>query len=218
MPTITSISKRIISLEQLTQKFPLVQANNDQFFPEWTENLPELTALEKQILDKYYQRYRRHRDRAELSEETVKLLLVFPLLELAGFYDEPFFVTAEAPVQIEIQDTHEILKGRIDTLIIQQEIWILIVESKRSVALTVAIPQCLAYMLGNPQPAQPLYGLVTDGDLFMFVKLMHENTEIIYDFSEPFSLLVARRHKLYQILQILKNISGVIGEKRISPD
>ena len=60
MPTITSISKRIISLEQLTQKFPLVQANNDQFFPEWTENLPELTALEKQILDKYYQRYRRH--------------------------------------------------------------------------------------------------------------------------------------------------------------
>ena len=69
MLTITSISKRIISLEQLTQKFPLVQANNDQFFPEWRENLPELTALEKQILDKYYQRYRRHRDRAELSEE-----------------------------------------------------------------------------------------------------------------------------------------------------
>ena len=42
MPTITSISKRIINLEQLTQKFPLVQANNDQFFSEWTENLPEL--------------------------------------------------------------------------------------------------------------------------------------------------------------------------------
>jgi hypothetical protein len=43
MSTVTSISKWIISLEQLTQKFPLVQANNDQFFPEWTENLPELT-------------------------------------------------------------------------------------------------------------------------------------------------------------------------------
>ena len=73
-------------------------------------------------------------------------------------------------------------------------------------------------MLGNPQLSQPLYGLVTDGDLFMFVKLMQEKTEIIYDFSEPFSLLVARRHKLYQILQILKNISGVIGEERISPN
>ena len=70
--------------------------------------------------------------------------------------------------------------------------------------------------LGNPQPSQPLYGLVTDGDLFMFVKLTQENTEIIYDFSEPFSLLVARRHKLYQILQILKNISEVVGEERIS--
>jgi hypothetical protein len=43
MPTIISISKRIISLEQLTQKIPLFQANNDQFFSEWTENLPELT-------------------------------------------------------------------------------------------------------------------------------------------------------------------------------
>jgi hypothetical protein len=37
--------------------------------------------------------------------------------------------------------------------------------------------------------------------------------QIIYDFSEPFSLLVARRHKLYQILQILKNISGVIRDR-----
>lgn len=62
MATITHISKWIISLEQLTQKFLLVQVNNDRFFPEWIENLPELTTLEKQILDKYYQRYRRHRD------------------------------------------------------------------------------------------------------------------------------------------------------------
>ena len=97
MPTITSISKRIISLEQLTQKLHLVQANNDQFFPEWTENLPELSDSEKQILDKYYQRYRRHRDRAELPEETVKLLLVFPLLELVGFYDEPSILLIDCP-------------------------------------------------------------------------------------------------------------------------
>jgi len=68
-------------------------------------------------------------------------------------------------------------------------------------------------MLGNPQPSQPLYGLVTDGDLFMFVKLIQENTQIIYDFSEPFSLLIARRHKLYEILQILKNISRIIGDR-----
>jgi hypothetical protein len=54
---------------------------------------------------------------------------------------------------------------------------------------------------------------VTDGDLFMFVKLIQENTQIIYDFSEPFSLLVARRHKLYEILQILKNISRTIGDR-----
>lgn len=213
MSAVTSISKRIVTIEQLTQQLTLVQAKEDSFFPEWTENLPQLTISEEQTLDKYYQRYKRHRDRSDLSEETVKLLLVFPLLELAGFYDPPFFVTAEAPVEIEIIDQGETLRGRIDTLVIQQELWILIVESKRSVALTAAIPQCLAYMLGNPNPLQPIYGMITDGDLFMFTKLVQESSGAIYDFSEPFSLLIARRKKLYVVLKILKNIAGVIGDR-----
>ena len=44
------ISKRIVSMEQLRQRFPLVQADNEQFFPEWHQDLPEITDEEKATL------------------------------------------------------------------------------------------------------------------------------------------------------------------------
>ncbi|MGK7874598.1 MAG: type I restriction endonuclease subunit R [Xenococcaceae cyanobacterium] len=204
-----AISKRIISMEQLQQRFPLVQADNDQFFTEWHQDLPELTDEEKAILDKYYRRYLRHRNRKELSEGTVKLLLVFPLLELAGFYDEPFFITTEPPVEILVEDRDEVLRGRIDTLVIQQELWVLMVESKRSISFAAAIPQGLAYMMGNPHPERPVYGMVTDGDLFMFIKLLSQDPPQ-YDFSEPFSLFVVRQNKLYDILRVLKQFARLM--------
>jgi hypothetical protein len=205
-----AMSKRIVSMGQLKQRFPLVQAATDQFFTEWHQDLPELTEAEKATLDKYYRRYLRHREQGELSEGTVKLLLVFPLLELAGFYDEPFFITTEPPVEVVVEDQDEVLRGRIDTLVIQQDLWVLMVESKRSIAFSAALPQALAYMRATPHPDRPSYGLATDGDLFMFIKLLHRDPPQ-YDFSEPFSLFIARRNRLYDILQVLKNLAHIIG-------
>lgn len=99
-------------MEQLRQRVPLVQASDDQLLPKWREELPRLTEVEQAEFDKVQHRYGRHRDRGELSEGTVKLLLVSPLLELAGFYDEPFFVTTEASVEILVEDRDEVLSGR----------------------------------------------------------------------------------------------------------
>jgi hypothetical protein len=196
-------------MEQLQQRFPLWQAEDDQFFREWREDLPQLTEAEKAALDKYHHRYLHHREREELSEETVKLLLVSPLLELAGFYDEPFFIAAEPSLEIVIEERDEILRGRIDVLVIQRGLWVLIVESKRSLSFGAAIPQALAYMMGNPQTEQPVYGMVTDGDLFMFIKLANQQ-QLQYDFSDIFSLLVARKNKLYDILRILKRFAKLL--------
>ncbi|NET37306.1 MAG: type I restriction endonuclease subunit R [Cyanothece sp. SIO1E1] len=209
MPQALPISKRIVSMGQLRQRFPLLQADNDQFFTEWHQNLPELTEADITTLNKYYHRYLRHRDQGELSEGTVKLLLVFPLLELAGFYDAPFFITTEPPVEILVEDRDEILRGRVDTLVVQQDLWVLMVESKRSISFAAAIPQALAYMMGNPHPKHSAYGMVTDGDLFMFIKLLSQDPAQ-YDFSEPFSLFVTRQNKLYDILRVLKNFAQLM--------
>lgn len=123
-----AISKAITTMAQLRENFNLTPTNNDQFFTEWFQDLPELTDEEKAFLDKIRHRFSPHRDRGELAEGTVNMLLVSHLLELAGFFDEPFFITTEPQVEIQLEDRDEILRGRIDTLVIHQRLWMLVVE------------------------------------------------------------------------------------------
>jgi hypothetical protein len=84
------IGENIISLEQVEEKFNLFQAENDEFFTEWYADLPEISDSEKAGLDKVKSRYIYHRKADPLAEETVKLVVLSPLLEMAGFYDAPF--------------------------------------------------------------------------------------------------------------------------------
>jgi predicted HAD superfamily phosphohydrolase len=62
----------------------------------------------------------------------VTLVLVSPLLAIAGFYDPPFRVRAEESVKLVIQDSEEILQGRIDALVICDSFWVMIWESKKT--------------------------------------------------------------------------------------
>ncbi|MCA2708317.1 MAG: hypothetical protein IM473_21165 [Microcystis sp. M015S2] len=59
------------------------------------------------------------------------LLLVSPLLAIAGFYDPPFCVPAEESVSLTVDDGEEILSGRIDVLVWLNQFWLVIVESKK---------------------------------------------------------------------------------------
>jgi hypothetical protein len=59
-----------------------------------------LNELEKATLDRIRQRYLYHRNRNKLPEETIKLTVVSPLLELAGLYDPPFELQTEVPVEL----------------------------------------------------------------------------------------------------------------------
>lgn len=203
------ISKTITSLLDLQERFNLTPTQSDRFFPEWTEDLPELAEREKTTLDQIKNRFYRHRQRGSLPEGTVNQLLISPLLTLAGLYDEPFFVTTEPEVELVVEDKDEILKGRIDTLIIQQQLWVIVVESKSTIAFSVALPQALTYMMGNPNPERPVYGLITNGDEFQFIKLSIQGNPQ-YDLSNIFSLLLPRRNQLYDILRVLKRISQIM--------
>ncbi len=59
----------------------------------------------------------------------------------------------------------------------------------------------------NSQSQQLIYGMVTNGDSFMFIKLNQEGKPE-YDFSKEFSLL-PRKHELSQVLQILKKLGQI---------
>ena len=203
------ISKTITSLDDLEERFNLFSTENEQLFPEWNQDLPELTDTEITTLDQIKNRFLRHRKRGSLAEGTINHLVISPLLTLAGLYDEPFFVTTEPEVQLLLEDTDELLRGRIDTLIIQQQLWVLVVESKSTIAFSVALPQALTYMMGNPNPERPVYGLITNGDEFQFIKLLKTDNPQ-YDLSNIYSLLLPHRNQLYDIMRVLKQIRQIM--------
>jgi hypothetical protein len=197
-----AISQAFESLSQVRETFGLVASSDEQFFAEWYQNLPALTDTERSTLDHYKRRFLAHYDRGELAEGTVDRLLVSPLLDLAGLYEPEFTIEAEAPVEVSAEDDGIIYRGRIDILIIQHQFWLLVVEEKATrIAMETAIPQGLAYMAANSIPDKPIFGLVTNGNNFIFIKLQQKN----YALSDSLALL-SRQNRLYEVLQILKQI------------
>lgn len=204
-----AITKVITTLNEAEAKFNLRRTEDEQFFTEWFEDLPQITDLERTSLDRIKGRYRYHRNDGPLAEGAVNLIVVSPLLELAGFYDPPFKIRAEESVEIAIETEEEILRGRIDFLVIQNRFWVVVVESKRAgFDPELAIPQTLAYMMSSPHSDRPVYGMVTNGSEFFFIKLTQQGIPQ-YDISDVFSLL-PRQNKLYEVLRTLKRISQLI--------
>lgn len=200
-----AISKNILTMAAVQQRFGVVPSADPSFFFEWSDPLPELTLTEMEAVDQVKARFDRHRNQGPLAEGTINQLLLSPLLTLAGLYDEPFFISTEPSVQIEVEDRDEVLRGRIDTLIVQNQFWVLVIESKSTIAFSLALPQAMTYMMANPHPDRPVYGLISNGDEFMFIKMLTQGLPQ-YDLSNVFSLLIPRRNQLQDILKILKNI------------
>lgn len=198
-----------VSLEYLREKFNLQRSTDRNFFTEWLTELPELTEGEKQALDKIKNNYIYLAERREMLESIVKMVVLSPLLELAGFYQPPFEIDGEPSVQIFVEAEDEIVKGNIDILILQDRVWILAIESKRNaLSLELGIPQALVYLLANPNTEKPSFGLVTNGSHSIFLKLSKQGTPQ-YAISDDFSLL-RRQNELYSVLSILKRLGSLV--------
>jgi hypothetical protein len=199
-----AISKAMTTMEQVQSRFPIVYATDPDFFTEWKRDLPDLSDLDRSQLAHIQGRFIEHRNRASLPEGTVDKLMISPLLDLAGLYDSRFTIKTEATVEIVLEDRGEILQGRIDTLILNEQLWILVIEAKNSTfALSIALPQLLTYMLSQARQGQPLFGLVTNGEEFRFVKLQQDE----FDLSDIFSVLPPSRSQLPIALQVLKSLA-----------
>lgn len=188
------------------------QVEDAQFFSEWQENLPNLSELEQQRLERVKAIYANLSTRSVL-ENTVKMAIVSPLLDLAGFYLPPFYINTEQEVLLCAEDEGKPIKGRIDVLVLQEQFWVLVIESKRAeFSLKVGIPPALTYMLSTPTPTRPLYGMVTNGSNFLFLKLLRRQPPQ-YTRSKTFDL--EEGTELYTVLQVLKRLACTINGKKI---
>lgn len=206
------IQAQNINFAYLEEKFQLHKSAREEFFPEWLQNLPEVNDLEKQFLDRVKANFLHLIMQPPFLENAVKMVVLSPLLDLAGFYNNPFYLATEKSIELAVKDNDEIVRGRIDVLVVQQQLWLLVVESKKaSFSLLEAIPQALIYMLNNPNKEKPVFGLVTNGEDFQFLKLQNQERPV-YALSDKFTLF-RRRNELYQVLSILKKLGSIISEQ-----
>ncbi|MBD3882532.1 restriction endonuclease subunit R [Phormidium tenue FACHB-886] len=202
-----------VTLYDLEHRFQLRQTEDPLFFSEWQADLPALTETEQQRLARV-QAIVANLERRSVLENTVKLAVVAPLLDLSGLFLPPFYVSTEDSVEIEAADESMIVRGRIDVLVLQDQLWVLVIESKRAeFSPKVGIPQILSYMLAAPNENLPRYGLVTNGTDFIFLKLMVQDVPY-YARSRQFVL--GQDNNLERVLQILKHLATVIGQTRRS--
>jgi hypothetical protein len=203
-----AISKAMTSMAEVQARFAIDYATDAAFFPEWQQDLPSLTDADRAQLSHIQQRFMQHRDRGSLPEGTVDKLMISPLLDLAGLYDSRFTIRTEASVEINLEAAGEILQGRMDTLILADRIWILVVEAKNSTfALSVALPELLTYMLSAPIEGTAKFGLATNGEEFRFVKLQFQGNRSMVDLSAILSVMPPSRSQLPQVVQILKSFA-----------
>ena len=209
-----AVTDRIKSFKDLKRSFNLEQSKEPAFFSELSEELQELSQEEKAGVGKIKKRFDYHREDGFLLEGTVNLLVVSPLLELAGFLDEPYQIRSPFGVELVIDDTVETLRGFIDTLVVNNNLWILSLESKRSaIPVGVALPQLFAYMLAQPRQGNLAFGLATNGDEFIFLKLDFSAEQPLYGFSRAYSLLPVN-HELDIVLKILKRLGNAVAETK----
>jgi hypothetical protein len=74
-----SILETEISLHELRTKFNLSPTENEQFFREWQDSIPELGEAELRSLDRVKSNYRNLIEYPSLLENAVKMVVVFCL-------------------------------------------------------------------------------------------------------------------------------------------
>jgi len=200
---VQAIQAKDITLYGLETIFGLKLVENDQFFSEWQDNLPEITDVEKQRLDRVKANYFNLIKYPPLLENTVKMVVLSPLLDLADFYLFPFHVKSEKSLEISEEDEGVIIKGQIDVLVLREQLWLMVIESKKAAfSIEEGLAQILAYMLASPHSEKPGFGMITTGGSFIFIKLVKGQTPQ-YALSDVFELR-NRGNDLYSVLSVLK--------------
>ena len=195
------ITKALTNLNEAHAKLGVLPSQDPDFFTGWQAPLPTLTAEQQATLNRLKQRYLYYADSGAITEGTVNLILLAPLLETLGLMDSPYQVRGEKYVRFEIADGDMTLDGLIDALLIDDSLWLIVIESKRyGFSVRQAIAQTLGYMVSAPTAL--VFALITTGEDSLFVKL--DRTTGQYALSDKFTLSTVVGNELYQVAQIMQ--------------
>jgi hypothetical protein len=202
-----SIQAKTLTLREVKTKFNLQLAEDEQFFPEWIDDLPKITDEEKRYLDKIKAGYTNSAE-YPMIEDTVKMVVLAPLLFLADFYLTPFHIESEKSVELVTVDEDILVRGSIDILLLMESFWVVAIEAKRTqYSLEAGLPQLLFYMLSTPNRDRPTFGLLTNGSNFRFFKLIKQDTP---QYALSYEFVIDRAQDFYEVFRIFKRIAAVV--------
>ncbi len=205
---VETVQAQSIDLRYLIANFGVQLIEDDQFFREWQDDLPEISDTDKRLLDKVKAGYINLLNYPPMLEDVVKMAVLDPILFIGDFYLAPFFVKSEQSIDIISEDEGIIIKGRIDTVVLKEQFWVTAIESKKAAfSIEEGLAQILAYMLGNPHPEQPSYGVITTGGSFVFLKLVKGEVPQ-YGISKVFTTRNPG-NELYDVLRIFKRLGAI---------
>jgi hypothetical protein len=104
-----AITEAITSINEVEQKFNLTRSNEPNFFREWQTDLPELNEIEKQALNSLKKRYFYYAADNTITEGTLNIIIIAPLLEIVYLCDPPFKIKGERAVKIELTNQDIVL-------------------------------------------------------------------------------------------------------------
>jgi hypothetical protein len=74
------------------------------FFSEWQQPDDQLSPADRELLDRVQDYFTALMDDPPMLENIVKMVILAPLLDLAGFYRQPFQLETEASAEITAND------------------------------------------------------------------------------------------------------------------
>ncbi len=198
------IAATTVTLHDLEQHFHLQLSEEHNFFSEWQADFPAISDEERHVLDEVKAAYMNLIKYPVMLENAVQITVVSPLLHLARLLLPPFHLKTETSISIANPDRDIVIEGRIDLLVVEEQFWVLVIESKRAeLSIKVGFAQLLSYMLANPTHRHPCYGLITNGGSSVFMKLVFDGTPT-YAMSRVFDVLNPG-NDLYHVVSVLKH-------------
>jgi predicted type IV restriction endonuclease len=142
--------------------------------------LDALTAREATQIAELRQNWQRYYLQGKISENQVKVAALSPLLWMSGYLSDPTLQVSmeEAIEEIVVEDGESVIRGRMDLWVGRQvagdrvPLCVLIVEAKNSaISPAVGLPQLLTYAGTLMERQGFVWGLVSNGLDYVFVRL-----------------------------------------------
>lgn len=207
----TTLKANKLTLEEVEYLLKLEEQFGNSFRSLFT--LEAISETEHQELVRIREEFRPYLRGKRALEGQVRLIVVAPLLRLAGFYQPSIELKVEEDIsRIYIEDEDTIITGQFDIIAVRNnpprsaalDFWILVIETKRcGVEVFEGLPQLLTYAHQSLEHQTIVWGLITNGMRYQFVYLQQGNPKTyqqmpLLNLFEPDSAVL--------LLQVLKAI------------